>query len=133
MTDSSIRAFFQMYSHHVQAALDGEADIEYVASAFWADSYVHSSVAGISTGHNDDGLIRKLEGIVKGYRARGVKRVHLRDMAVTRIGDYHASVLVGWQGSSGAGDKKVDFEICYLLRQDRAGEMRIFGLLGVAG
>jgi hypothetical protein len=133
MTDASIRAFFQQYSHHVQAALDNEADVSDIACTFWASSYVHSSSSGISTGRNDGGLVKKLDGILDGYRVRGVKRVHLRDMVVTRIGEWHASVLVGWQGQSGGGGKEVDFEICYLLRQDRVGEMRIFGLLGVAG
>lgn len=130
LNETSVKAFFQRYSHHLQAALDSVIDGSALAETFWADKFINSSPAGLRTGTNDGQLAGAFDHIVSAYKKRGMKKIHLKDVDVTILDLNHAVARVAWslyRNLCGRGDGDVEFEVNYFLRQMSGEEMRIFG------
>lgn len=131
LNESTVKAFIQRYSHHVQASLDGVIDGSSLASAFWAPQHIKSSPwTGLHTGAGHAQLAADFDTLLGGYRKQGMKRIHLRDVDVTVLDANHAVAMVGWavyREMGGRAEGDVEFETSYFVRQMDGEEMKIFG------
>lgn len=130
LNETEVKAFFQRYSHHVQATIDNVIDGSALAETFWADKFIHSSPSGLKTGNNDGKLGGTFDSIAGAYKKHGMKKIHLKDVDVTVLDANHAVAHVRWslyRDFSGLGDGDFEFDINYFVRQMSGEEMRIFG------
>ncbi|ETN43838.1 uncharacterized protein HMPREF1541_10969 [Cyphellophora europaea CBS 101466] len=130
LNETAVRAFFQRYSHHLQAALDDVIDGATIAKGFWADQFVNSSPDTLVTGSDPQHLASSIDEVLSGYKQQGMRRIHVRDIDVNQLDDCHAVASVGWslfRDTNDSGHAGVDFDASYFVKQAKGTDMRIFG------
>ena len=126
--ETSIRRFFERYERVFNQSLNGDMEMEEIASLY-ASEFIAASPAGVMAGKNDDQLKQVMaEGYAR-YRAIGTKEMQLRDVRLSPIDDYHCMAHVAWTATyarKGQPDAVIDFNIHYFV-QNLNEEPKVFG------
>jgi hypothetical protein len=156
LNESSVKAFFQGYAHHVQAVLDGVISTEDLPDLFLASSSSTSSSTSNPSPPAPSSSSSKpsphpttsdnptppsptppnqrpsggLKEGLKRFKTQGMRRCHLDEVSVTVLDRHHAEADVRWslfRERAGRGTGDVVFAKRYMVRQREGEEMRICG------
>lgn len=126
--ETSVRRLFERYERSMAQSLDGNTDMDEVAS-FYASEFIAASPAGVMTGKNDDRLRQVMTQGYARYRAIGTKEMRIRSLRISAMDESHCVAHVAWTASyarQGRPDVAIDFDVHYLV-QKLGEEPKIFG------
>lgn len=126
--ETSVRTLFERYEQLFNRSLDGDVDLDAVASLY-ASGFIAASPAGVMTGSNDEQLRQAMTEGYAHYRAIGTKAMRIRHVRLSPIDDLHCVAHVAWSATYGrtdGPDVTIDFEVSYFV-QALAGEPKVFG------
>jgi len=126
--ESSVREFFERYESSFKRALDGEIDMDEVASLY-ASEFIAASPAGVMTGKNGDQLKQVMAQGYAHYRATGTKDMRMRDVSLSPIDEHHCVAHVAWTATytrKDRADVAIDFDVHYFV-QKLDGTPKVFG------
>ncbi|MES5046653.1 nuclear transport factor 2 family protein [Rhizobium nepotum] len=126
--EASVRKLFERYERFFNRSLNGDTDMEKVASLYASD-FIAASPAGVMTGKNDGQLKQAMMKGYERYRAMGTKKMRIRDIRLSPIDEHHCVAHVAWTATfarKGQSDVAIDFDVHYFIQQlDR--EPKVFG------
>lgn len=126
--ETSVRKFFERYESVFNQSLNGDQDMDEVASLY-ASEFIAASPAGVMTGKNDDQLKQAMTQGYARYRAIGTKEIRIRNVRLSPMDDHHCIAHVAWTATYGRKDQPdvaIDFDVHYFL-QALDGEPKVFG------
>ena len=128
MEEPVVRKLFERYERCFNTSLNGEMDMEEVASLYASD-FIAASPAGLMTGKNDDQLRQMMAQGYERYRAMGTKEMRIRDVCLSPIDEHHCMAHVAWTATyarQNQSDIGIDFDVHYFV-QTLDGEPKVFG------
>lgn len=128
--EKNIFNFFAAYEKRFNDAINGEADVEGMASAF-APFFVESSPVGITGGYNDHEFRKKIPESVSFYKQIGTRSIEIESQDVTALDDFHYMVKNHWKAVYKNKDNTglaVEFDVIYFLQQ-KEEELKIFAYI----
>lgn len=128
MMETALKAFFARYESLFNQALDGDVDMEEVASLYAAE-FIASSPAGVMAAKNDAAFRQVMAQGYAHYRAIGTKAMRLRDVRLSSIDADHWLVHVGWAATyarKDGPDVAIEFDVHYFVRT-LDGRPEVFG------
>lgn len=126
--EASVRTLFERYEHLFNQALVGVVDLDEV-TGLYASEFIGAAPAGIMTGKNDDQFRLAMAKGYAHYRAIGTKEMHIRDIRLSPIDDFHCLAHVAWTAvylREDHADVSIDFDVHYFV-QDLDGNAKVFG------
>jgi hypothetical protein len=126
--EAGVRQFFERYASVFKRSLDGDADMDEVATLY-ASEFVAASPAGVKTGKNDDQLKQIMAQGYARYRAMGMKEMRIRNVRISPVDELHCVAHVAWTATYARKDQPdaaIDFDVHYLV-QKLNGEPKVFG------
>ena len=126
--ESSVREFFERYESSFKRALDGEIDMDEVASLY-ASEFIAASPAGVMTTKNGDQLKQVMAQGYAHYRAIGTKEMRMRNVSLSPIDEHHCVAHVAWTATytrKDQADVAIDFDVHYFV-QKLDGTPKVFG------
>jgi hypothetical protein len=127
--EEAVRKLFERYQRLFRQALDGNADLEDVASSY-ASGFVAASPSGVRVGENGEQLKEVMKRGFEHYRQIGTKDMRLRDIRIVPIDEQHCLAQVAWTAIYDRGADPVvsiDFQVHYLVQQIDPAPPKIFG------
>jgi hypothetical protein len=124
----SVRKFFERYASFFKQSLDGDINMDELASLYASD-FIAASPAGVLSGKNDDQLRRVMAQGYARYRAIGTKEMRIRDVGLSPIDEHHCVAHVAWAATYARKDQPdvaIDFDVHYFVRK-LDGEPKVFG------
>lgn len=128
MMETSVRQLFERYERVFNQSLDGDIDMDEVASLYASD-FIGASPTGVMTGKNDDQLKQVMTQGYAHYRAIGTKEMRICNVAISPLDEHHCVAHVAWQAAYARQDQAdvaIDFDIHYLVQQVD-GAPKVFG------
>jgi hypothetical protein len=128
LMETAVRKLFKRYESFFKRSLEGNLDMEEVASLY-ASYFIAASPAGVMTGKNDDLLKQVMAQGYAHYRAIGTKGIRIRDVRLSPIDEHHCVAHVSWTATYDRKDRPdtvIDFDVHYLV-QKLDEEAQIFG------
>lgn len=126
--ESAVRKLFERYERLFNQAMDGEADMDAVASLYATD-FIAASPAGVMSGKNDERLKQVMAQGYARYREIGTREMRVRRVSTLPIDEHHCIAHVAWTASyvrKKARDVTIDFDVHYLV-QKLGAEAKVFG------
>jgi hypothetical protein len=126
--ENAVRQLFERYESFFKRSLDGNSDMDEVASLYASD-FIAATPAGVMTGKNDDQLKQVMTQGYAHYRAIGTKGIWIRHIRLSPIDECHCVAHVSWTATYARKDQKdttIDFDVHYLV-QNLDGEAKVFG------
>lgn len=126
--EASVRKLFERYERFFNNSLNGDTDMEEVASLYASD-FIAASPAGVMTGKNDDELRQAMTKGYERYRTIGTKGMRIRDIHLSPIDDHHCVAHVAWTATFDRKDRSdvaIDFDVHYFVQQ-LDGKPKVFG------
>lgn len=126
--EASVRKLFERYERFFNRSLNGDTDMEEVASLYASD-FIAASPAGVMTGKNDGQLKQAMTKGYERYRAIGTKKMRIRDIRLSPIDEHHCVAHVAWTATfarKGQSDVAIDFDVHYFIQQ-LDGKPKVFG------
>jgi hypothetical protein len=126
--ENAVRKLFERYESFFNRHLDGNSDMDEVASLYAAD-FIAASPAGVMTGKNDDHLKQIMAQGYAHYRAIGTKGMRIRQIRLSPIDEHHCVAHVSWTATYARRDQEdttIDFDVHYLV-QKLDGDAKVFG------
>ena len=126
--ETEVRKLFERYERVFNRALDGDTDMDEVASLYASD-FIAATPAGVVTGKNDDLLKQVMAQGYERYRAIGTKGMRIRNVRLSPIDERHCVAHVAWSATyarKGQPGVVIDFDVHYLV-QNLDGKPKVFG------
>ncbi|MEK9280828.1 MULTISPECIES: nuclear transport factor 2 family protein [unclassified Bradyrhizobium] len=126
--EADVRKLFERYQRLFNQALDGDVDMDEVASLY-ASEFIGAAPAGVRTGRNDDQFRQVMAQGYAHYRAIGTKDVRIRNIRLSPIDESHCVAHVAWTAiytRKGQPDMPIDFDTHYFV-QKLNGTPKVFG------
>ncbi|MBB4399917.1 hypothetical protein GGD52_000629 [Agrobacterium tumefaciens] len=126
--EASVRKLFERYERFFNKSLNGDMDMEEVASLYASD-FIAASPAGVMTGKNDDHLKQVMMKGYERYRTIGTKEMRIRDIRISPIDEHHCLAHVAWTATFARKrqpDAAIDFDVHYFV-QRLDGAPKVFG------
>jgi hypothetical protein len=128
MMEASVRKLFERYERVFKEALDGDLDMDKVASLY-ASRFISATPAGVMTGKNDKQLKQVMAQGYARYRAIGTKEMRIRDLRLSPLDEHHCVAQVAWTAIYARKDQPdvaIDFDVHYFV-QTLGGVSKVFG------
>jgi hypothetical protein len=128
MMEASVRKLFERYERFFKESLDGDLDMDKVASLY-ASRFISATPAGVMTGKNDKQLKQVMAQGYARYRAIGTKEMRIRDLRLSPLDDHHCVAHVAWTATYARKDESdiaIDFDVHYFV-QTLGGVSKVFG------
>jgi hypothetical protein len=128
MMEASVRKLFERYERVFKEALDGDLDMDKVASLY-ASRFISATPAGVMTGKNDKQLKQVMAQGYARYRAIGTKEMRIRDLRLSPLDEHHCVAQVAWTATYARKDQSdvaIDFDVHYFV-QTLGGVSKVFG------
>lgn len=128
MMETSVRQLFERYETLFNQSLDGNMDMNEVASLY-ASEFIGAAPAGVRTGKNDDHFKHVMAQGYAHYRAMGTKDMRIRHVRLSPIDEHHCVAHVAWRATYARKDRPdvvIDFDVHYLV-QKLDGTPKVFG------
>src|SRR5690606_5746946 len=93
--ETSVRTLFERYERLFNQSLDGDVDLDEVASLY-ASEFIGAAPAGVRTGKNDEQFKRVMAEGYAHYRATGAKEMRIRAVRLSPIDEDHCVAHVAW-------------------------------------
>ncbi|WP_208245432.1 nuclear transport factor 2 family protein (plasmid) [Rhizobium sp. T1470] len=126
--EASVRKLFERYERVFKQSLDGDIDMDQVASLYASD-FIAASPVGVMTGKNDDQLKQAMARGYAHYRAIGTKQMRIRNIRLSHIDEHHCVAHVAWTATyvrKDQSDVAIDFDVHYFV-QELDGGAKVFG------
>ena len=124
----SVRKLFDRYERVFNASLNGDGDMDKVASLY-ASEFITASPAGVRTGENNEQLKQVMTQGYAHYRSIGTKEMRIRGLRISPMDEHHCVAHVAWRATYARKDRPdvaIDFEVHYLVQQLGA-DPKVFG------
>ena len=128
MMETSVAQLFVRYEKFFNQALNGEMDLDEVASLY-ACEFIGAAPAGVKSGKNDEQFKQVMAQGYAHYRAIGTKEMRIRHVRLSPIDEYHCVAHVAWTATyarKGQPDVAIDFDVHYFVQKLDA-EAQVFG------
>jgi hypothetical protein len=128
MMEDSVRRLFERYESSFRRSIDGDVDMDEVASLYASD-FIAASPAGVMAGKNDEQLKKVMAQGYAHYRAIGTKTMRIRNVRLSPIDEHHCVAHVAWTATYARQDQvdvAIDFDVHYFV-QKLNGEPKVFG------
>jgi len=128
MMESAVRKLFERYERFFNLSLNGNMDMDEMASLYASD-FIAASPAGVMSGKNDDQLKQATAQGYARYRAIGTKMMRILDLRLSQVDELHCVAHVTWSATYARKDEtdmNIDFDVHYLV-QMLSGEAKVFG------
>lgn len=130
MLEEKINSFFSDYESLFNSALNGEANVAGIQSAF-ASHYIEASPSGINPGANDFLFRLSIPKGYRYYRKLGMRSIKANSRDILSLDSYHYLVKVSWSAwyvMKDESSQTVDFTVVYIL-QHLNNELKIFSYI----